>query len=347
MPLRDRTHGPVITHRVAYGRPGRPPQRLDYFEITSSSIDGEKFPVDEQAHANLSDARFGDRYRSDKPRRIPIRVDSDDIDEFLHQQYECRIKKDGRVHLWCSGDGIEAQRKTRDGDRTIRCSNKPESMGGQQERVQRDLVELLKKPGSHDPADSMRCPFAQNRDPKAGPKCDPVTNFIFRCDAIGNLGGRARFRSHSHATADRLRSSLLEIRDAMPGGILAHVPLDLCMTMKTMVMPNGRTTKQPVAHVELRCTFDEAIALISTKLQAIGAAEQDVRNHRLLTAALHDDVPDDVVEAEFTEDVFAEDKPSTMFGGQKEKEDGSGTGEKREDVGSDAGGGDEAPEEEA
>lgn len=306
--MRDRQKRRVISHRVAVGRIGRKrpdgrrsaPSKLDHFEITSCELEDDGFARDEEAHARLSEYGNPD---PDNPTELPIRVDSDNIDDWLLQEYQCHIKaRDGQMRIWCHGDGVTAHRLQRDGtSKDVPCMSKPESIGGAPERNLRDLVPLLRAPSTDVPTKAHRCPFAQNRDPKDGPRCLPTTEMVFRLEVVNNIGSRARFRSHAHGTADELRNSLEDIQDMMPGGVLQHVPLSLVVRKRKTSIPGGKSTWQPAVSARLRVDLDRAIELVNHQLQARGALAERVTHARLLERARTELATEDEVAAEWSE----------------------------------------------
>jgi hypothetical protein len=340
MPLKDRKRRQVIGHRIAVGRIGRrkangkrgAPTKLDHFEITLAEMDENgDFPVDKAAHAALADYGCDD---TGKPKRVPIRLDSDDIDAVLVQEYECRRWDPDKqqMRVWCVGDGETAKRKVKGGG-DIPCRATPPEMGGSPERTPRDLLPILDKPWTDRPGTDHRCPFAQNRDPNAGPTCKPKTELVARLEVVGNIGSRSRFRSHAHGTADALRQSLEDIKDTMPGGILQHVPLNLVVRKRQTAIPGmpGKSTWQPVVSAELRVGLDDAIQLVNTQLQARAQLEGQAREVRLLEAARTELATDDEVEAEWFTDA---QRPSGAFGdddGDEDDSDAAGSGAQRED----------------
>jgi hypothetical protein len=311
----------VVTHRIACGRPGRPPRSLDYLEITTTEQPAQDaaFPIDDAAMQALVD--LGPRYAlpadktggAIKPRRIPVRVDSDTIDEFLMQAYRCRVAapvigRDGeplmkgpgqplmRPQVWCAGDGVEAHRGIKD-KKPIACCASPKHAP----RAQDELLQLLRKSSLHNPADGKRCPFAQNNDAKAGPTCKPETVLICRSDVVANVGAFCRIRSHGHFTADALRNSFEQIKGKMPNGLLTDVPLDLVLTMKRFAVPGSTaTTAKPVLHVELRLPVEETVRLLNANLQQHLQVAQASR--RLLAAAVIEADTDEAAEEYLTVD---------------------------------------------
>lgn len=291
--LKDRKPRKVITHRIACGRPGTAStyfSALDHFEITSVERQDNKslFPVDAAAMAKL--AELG--YSSEKPTRVPIRVDSDTIEDFLTQEYEARVmlpivgfdgepQRDAegatvkRPQVWCHGDGVEATRGVGDATKKIPCCSSPFTY---KPRTQLQMRDILSKKTGYSPDDGLRCPYAQNSNAKLGPACKPSTTMLVRCDAIANVGAMARVVSHGHNTADRLVSSLRDIKSMMPGGLLRNVPLDLVLVMKRIAEPGtSRSKLQPVLHVELRLPVEQTISLMQANLQASLQIEAGMR----------------------------------------------------------------------
>lgn len=320
MPLRDRKPRKIISHRIAVGRLGAwnegskkraHPSRLDYFEITEANMDKDKnFPVDKAAHEALK--AFGER-DTDHPTRVPIRVDSDNIDDFLTQDYETWVKREQRMSLFCRGDGVQAERFFADGtSRKIPCHAKPEVMGGKPERLPKDLLPILNGRTPDNPDAGFRCPFAQNKDSKTGPCCKPTTEMVVRLEVVRNIGSRARYRSHGHGTADALRSSLDDIKATIPGGILEHIPLNLVVD-RVFGDYGGQRTWQPRVRAELRVNFDKAIELLDAQLRIRTQLEGSIQERKKLLAAAREELatPEEI-EGEFVVDAY--ETPSASFG---------------------------------
>jgi hypothetical protein len=312
--LLDRSPAKLITHTLGfavYG--GGAPQRKDWWFINKTGADNDQV-VDYDAMANLVGlgyAKEGTRAEDIKVTKLPIRVDSDDIEDFLDQAYRMRaqkplLDKDGNpvivngkqkveTFIGCQGNGVEASRLQADGSwANIPCCNKPwheATKTGFKDRPHPEFIAILRRQKRHDPTDGLRCPYAQNSDPKQGLKCTPESVLTCRCDAIGALGTFARYRSHSHHTADRLRATFEEIKAKL--GFLTDVPLNLVLSKKVINTPRGRTGMQ-VVHVELRVTYDEALRLTERRL-AMRAQLEDQRA-RLLLAAKEPDGEDRLAE---------------------------------------------------
>lgn len=354
MPYKDRRPRPVITHRISCGRvsgSGRETRvvKLDHLEITTFDKVGDgPYLVDFSAMNALASPPFGQRYvfkteevdfkTKDKAsgaevvekkrrvvgaRRIPIRVDSDTIDDFLTGNYESTamlqipgrhggFEEKRRPTVWCRGDGETAQRLSMADQKTwrqIRCCANPEH----QARSAKDLRAALEAgPDADNPASGFRCPWAQNDDGKAFPRCSPVTTLICRSDVVSNIGAFCRYRTHAHSSSDYLYESLGEIKKQMPGGILRNVPLDLVLEMKNLPRPGGGMALQPVCHVELRVTLDESVRLLEANLrQEMGALNAAAEQKRLLLQARQEvEEEDDDGEFGAPPAVEGEQKPS-------------------------------------
>lgn len=337
--LKDRTPRKVITHRIAAGRPNNPTlpmgaegkwvHALDYFEITGVEQDPKslQFVVDRRAMDILPS--LGKQYDPHKPRRIPIRLASDTLEDSLLQSYRSRAmlpvlsadgtqkmgQKDGedpspilRLQPWCEGDGVEARRLSSGGDRSVIPCHASPKCG---DRQMPQLLDLLGKKVKHDPtSDVKRCPWSQNASvagtrgahpvAKKAPVCKPETVLIAHCDAVGSIGSFARFRSHGHYTADALRSSLEEIQRQL--GFLAGVPLDLVMVMKRIGTPDGGPGKlQPIVHAELRVSPEETIKLMEHNL----AARISIKESSRQLNAARVEAESEVIDAEFAQPLLA------------------------------------------
>lgn len=333
--LEDRTAKKVVTHRLSVGRPARKGVRgshaeaLDHFEITGVEPDKDgQFPLDREAMERV--AAMGPQYGTwDKLKRIPIRLDSDATDDSLVQHYRCRKSMPAfdaagqpmmtqapgddvpsqlhRLQVWCEGNGKTAMRMTKDGTDKVEipCRSSPKFQSFTREELDNIVTGKLRI----DPrVDEHRCPYASlstfevNRSGteamKKSPNCKPETTLLSRCDATASIGVFARTRSHGHNTADRIRSTLDEIKARMPGGILADVPLDLVVMM---VRPSAGSRLLPVLHVELRLSADDTVRLIESTMERrfkLEASAQETR--RLLAAARAEVEAEDVIEAGFT-----------------------------------------------
>jgi hypothetical protein len=295
MPLLDRTHVKLVTHSLNFASwAGGAPTRLDHWIICKLGVHDAKQEVDREAMENLRTMSFFKGDGEVKVRKLPIRVDSDNIDDFLDQNYVMRalkpvLDKDGQPvmgtngkpknesYVACKGNGVDASRLASTKSNTwnkIPCN----AALTFPERDNPELVALITRKTRHDPNDGKRCPFAQNNNPQNGLICKPETVLTCRCDAIGTVGSFARFRSHGHKTADRMVSTFREIQQKL--GFLADVPLWLCLEKIMINTPRGRTAMQ-VAHVELRVSADEALRLTEARLAQRAQLEDRRRQLRL------------------------------------------------------------------
>lgn len=265
--LRDRQRRPVITYRIAMGRPGNPdgrgrdrsPQELDHFEVTRPGVEeGHLYAKAQEVHDIVGD----------KPRRLNIIVASDDIEDFVDQRYEARAKMGGRVVVYCHGDGRTAKRRVGDGPDDVvevecRAAPRRENGSGYYDRTPRELAEGIdsefKRKEPPPRGAQLRCPFAQNKDHQAGPMCKPRTKMLCNLVDSPRLGGVSRFQSSGHNTADGIVGSLLAIKE-MTGGFLAGVPLALVLERK-QIDYGGRRATHSVAHVELAIDPRQALEL--------------------------------------------------------------------------------------
>lgn len=314
MTLLDRRLRQVVTHRLACGRPGlrddngRPgaPTMLDHLEITfSEQQKNGAFIADTEAMRRLP--LLDQRYTAEKPRRLPIRVDDDDIDVFLSQEYQARVTlpvldratkepvigPDGKPRrvprVWCRGNGAQAKRlDASQMEVDIPCNANPFTFSA---RTEDELLPILRT-GKYDVGDGKRCPFAQNGDGKRGPTCKPTTLLLCRCDVVSNVGAWCRVVSHGHATADRIRQTLLDIKAKMPGGMLRDVPLDLVLTMRPSSNPVTRGRLLPALHIELRLQYEDTIRLLDANLQQGMRVLGAVKEQRRLLAAAKEELED-------------------------------------------------------
>lgn len=298
MLLKDRRKVDVIRYRVAIGRPKtdsrKAPERLDHFEVTETSVDASgDFVLARPIMDELGKA----------PREVPILVDSDNIEDFVSQAYECREKIGNRVGMYCRGDGVKAKRKSARGLVVIDCKAAPQRDDGTgyPSRSPLELAAALKKWGSWQ--EPYRCAMAQNHNPKDGLRCSPTTEMVFRlAHAAG--GGFARYRSHGHATADRIVQSLRDIQQ-ITAGQLRGVPLKLVATRKRMTDPTGRPVTQTVVHVELAMSPQDALRVALEGMQSRAQLEDGLRTVRAYLAAPRSPEELASIDAEFPTEVEA------------------------------------------
>jgi hypothetical protein len=285
MMLKDRRLRDVVKYRIAVGHPGdaaskRPPRELDHFVVTTTEKDRSgMFIQAAEVH----------RIVGETPRRLEFFVDSDDIEDFCRQQYSCSVRVEGTVVEFCKGDGEKARRLVKRGEwADVPCRAAPtrEDGSGYKDRLPKDLVPLLEKPSSDNPASgNLRCPFAQNSDPQAGPACKPVTELLVRlASAPGGVSGFARYRSHGHRTADQIVQSLIRIKE-VTGGVLRGVPLALVCQRTSMRRPDGKNATHTTTYVELAVAPQQALEAAMMTLSHHGKLMQGVSRARALLDA--------------------------------------------------------------
>lgn len=323
-----------ITRRVSAGLPvtasKNHPEKLDYL-LVSKDAKGELFVRDEEAHKLLGD----------QPRRIPIRLISDVVEENLEVQHALWIG----ARCMCSGDGEAALRRT-DENRSgfaIECHSdgkqwpprSPEQVLGLRKRVTelsnesaktnaefaartpktRGLLKLLE---CSDPAAPYLCMFKQNGD------CKVTSKLIFR---IEGLSGYARYQSHGINTARELLSSFALIQ-AETGGVLRNIPLVLVCKWGSVVTPDGKRVNSPIIHVEAGDMDPQRLKMLAAAeiKERAGLEGQIASERKMLVAAQREidrlgtalefgtsDEPVDVIAAE----AEREDAPSGGLGGGK------------------------------
>lgn len=159
----------------------------------------------------------------DKPTRIPILLLYNDIELNFQSRYACF---QGRK-VWCSGDGDKAHRLNRDGKGTglVDCTC---------ERIEWDY------PGQD--------------------KCKFNGTLSMMIQGAGGLGGVWKFRTTSVNSVRNLTGSMQLIK-AASGGLLAGLPLDLVLTPKAAILPDGKQSTVYVVSVEFAGTVDELRAI--------------------------------------------------------------------------------------
>lgn len=310
--LKNRKRRDIVGVRVAVGEPGvgkKPPRQLDHFTVTEATPDtnGVYRPIQKDAGKSLR-----------------IFVDSDEVEDFMKQRYECRMKGSQGVVLFCSGDGERARRLVAKGEwKDIPCRAAPprEDGTGWKERMPKDLAPLLGKPTSDDPKanDNMRCPFAQNGNPQSGPACKPRTELYFRLPDFPTVSSYARFTSGSHRTADNLWQGFTRILE-VTRGVLQGVPLKLVLQRTRLQRPGGGFGVHSIVYPDLDVPAEQALKLAQSHLQEKAMLERGVVEAKALLEA-----PPEAIEAEEAEweshqndDLVAElvedEKPSASFG---------------------------------
>lgn len=314
--LKDRRRRDVVKYRLAVGEPAggdrKAPTQLDYFLVTHASMNqtGGFNPV-----KPIMD-RLGV-----KPHEVPFFVDSDDIEDFLVQEYTCMAKGHDGLVVFCHGDGEEATRRVGATEWVkVPCHAAPkrDDGSGYEERMPKDLDPLLKKPLDDKPTPATsRCPFAQNTDPKSGPCCKPRTEMLFRLMADPG-GGSAfcRFRSHGHRTADNLVQSIERIKE-ITKGVLRGVPLKFVLQRVRMQRPGGTYGVHSVVHVELSVTPQQALEAATFHLQTQVKLEHSLAQARALLTApatmTAEEVNEEAAEFEEIAAIVDSEKPSGFF----------------------------------
>ena len=249
------------------------PVKYDHFKITTleRGQDGN-FVVDIALHEKLG--------LGETPTEIPIRLLYDDIFLNLQTRYACYAGK----QLWCSGDGVEAQRWS-------------------QEYGNKRLPDPFKVP----------CP-CHRQDPSytGQDRCKMNGRLATIIDGAGSVGGIWVFRTTSYNSITGLMSSLLLLH-TLTGGVLANIPLKLVIQPKRVNSPvDGKAQTVYVVSVEFSGDIEELqdtghkIALgRATAHVSIANIEEEAR--RLLAlpmpenAVLPGDDPDAIVDEYYPE----------------------------------------------
>lgn len=330
-----------ITRRVGVGRPPNSannnrnaPEKIDFFEITSD-YRGNAFSRDEDAHKVLHAAGYcGDPSKPydprSGPRRLPIRLLSDDISDSMMVRWQTW----GGSRLLCEGNGKVVGGAAKRAGQVIPCRASREfPEWGAAARLKADKVvsEQLAKEGvptsrvniltrlmqldePNGKGAGKRCIFAE------GGSCKCVSQLVF---AIDGLPGLCRFRSHGINTAKELMTSMMLLgRETQ--GVFRNVPLMLVVKWKPVTY-EGKTSSAPIVHVEERessVALKEFVAAeLHNRAQLTGQIAED---RKLLKAAM--DVDAELVDKEFGQGdgeavvaaaVEGEEKPSGNLGGGK------------------------------
>lgn len=187
------------------------PEKLDHFLITRT-IRGQdnNFIVDDALIAKFPKDQDG------KLRRIPITLLYDSLDLNFQSRYACYIGKT----LFCSGDGEEANQAIPNAEKKI--------SGYKQV-----------------PCTCHRAEFGyEGRD-----KCKITGKLQFVIRGAERIGGVHVFRTTGRNSVVSILSSLAMIQ-RVTGGILAGIPLDLVVSPKSAVDPNGQQQTIQVVSVE-------------------------------------------------------------------------------------------------
>lgn len=334
-----------ITRRVGVGRPPTTarnyPEKIDFFEMTKD-YRGSNFTRDEEAHKAMHAAGFcGDPAQpynpASGPRRLPIRLLSDDLRDSLSIKWQCW----GGSKLLCEGNGARegglAHRHATGvsvpcrpgmewaewGPEGLMVAKKKTLEALKAEGVIQDVKAgsrvpfLLRQMQVDDPESPppKRCFFAENKD------CKVTTQLVFQIDG---LPGFCRFRSHGINTAKEIRTSFMMLMKETQG-VLYNIPLALVVKWKP-VTHEGKTSSAPIVHVEERNSREELRAIAAGEMAVRQRLTTQMAEDRKLLAAAVSSVDGELVDAEFghpeadavvEQQVQAEQKPSGNLGGGK------------------------------
>lgn len=187
------------------------PEKIDHFLITST-IRGKdnNFLIDELLMSKIDKGEDG------KIRRIPITFLYDDISLNFQSRYACYMGKT----LFCSGNGIEANQVVPDENKKIKGYN---------------VV----------PCTCHRADFNYSGKDKC--KITGKLQFIIR--GSEKIGGVHVFRTTGRNSVVSILSSLTMIQ-RITGGCLAGIPLDLVISPKQVLDPDGNAQTIYVVSVE-------------------------------------------------------------------------------------------------
>jgi hypothetical protein len=155
--------------------------------------------------------------QGEKLTRIPVILLFDDIALNFQCRYSCFVG----TSAWCSGDGEYAHR-----------------------RVDKNTKELKE----------VTCPCERiNFDYEGTPKCKVNGKLSVIIDGAAIVGGVWVFRTTSFNSVQSIYSSLVLIK-RITGGPLAGIPMDMVLSPKTAITPDGKTTKIYMVSLEYRGT---------------------------------------------------------------------------------------------
>ena len=228
-----------------------------------------------------------------EPRRIPIELLSDKIDDFLTVRLarwrrsgpDCtslssRRKTGEEVAVAAQQKALAAQglpTEPTEGD----FAYLPELWVGECEQTQytektADGKKFLVQSGRVKTiCDPLTCPHFRSADPKAFVPCKPEIDFRFRLPWTGQRSW-ARFCSTSWATARLLLTTLADIK-ANCGDRLRGVPCLLVTEPRKVRTPDGTRQKQPVVYV----AYDRPVQELRAGVQTLLALEQGQYNPQL------------------------------------------------------------------
>lgn len=185
------------------------PVKFDSFKIVTTQRDAAgRFIEDKELMERLMQAQGVQKLLA-----IPIRLLFDDPDLNFFTRYAAYSGKS----IWCSGDGVEAQR--------------------------------VEKDGKFSP---IECPCEHLESGYAGqPKCKPWGNMRCLVEGVDRVGGIWSFKTTSWNSVNAILSSMALIR-TITGGPLAGIPLMMVLSPKTVSTPDGKTMVAYIVSLEYR-----------------------------------------------------------------------------------------------
>lgn len=262
-----------------------------------------------------------------RPRRIPIELLSDDIEEFLSLRL-ARWRRSGPDCMSLSMRpksaeeiGVEAQQRALGlqdlptAPTANDIAHLPEYWVGECEQMQYTEKEakgqkfLVQSGRVKAMCDPLTCPHFRSSDPKQWVPCKPEVDFRFRLPWTGQRSW-ARFCSTSWATARALLTTLVDMR-ANCGGRLRGIPCLLITQPRRVRTPDGSRQKQPVVYVG----YDRPVEELRASVQGLLALEQGQYNPKLaLPPALTESAARTrAIVQEFHSEALAEDMEILSF----------------------------------
>ena len=184
------------------GNKWRVPEKWDHIGVTSTFKEDGRFPMDAEVMEAIKKERG-----ADKPRAITVVLPSDDPADFFasfdafyaSRTLACYSDADGVAHRLekiIGGDGKPVM---------VKVANKMQPA--------RDWKEI--------PCDRKVCEFSS--------QCKTHTKVAFLLPYVNDLCGYSVFRTTSIKTKQNLEHALFHSLPSLTGGLLAHIPLDLCL----------------------------------------------------------------------------------------------------------------------
>ncbi|MFA5381817.1 MAG: hypothetical protein WC356_01540 [Candidatus Micrarchaeia archaeon] len=185
------------------------PVKYDHFEIVTTQRDAAgRFIKDTALMDRLMQAQG-----AQKLLEIPIRLLFDDPDLNFFTRYAAY----GGKSIWCSGDGVEAERIGQDGKFS-----------------------------------SIPCPCEHLEAGYTGqPKCKPWGSLRCLVEGVDSVGGIWSFKTTSWNTVNAILSSMALIK-AITGGPLSGIPLRMVLAPKTVSTPDGKSMVAYIVSLEYR-----------------------------------------------------------------------------------------------